>query len=187
MLINYNKEKMLNALTYFLNHTSWFGKKKLYKLLFTFDFEHFKQTGRSVTALDYFAWRMGPVPTALDEAIENNYEEITDNFDVEIKIGKHGFRTIYLIPKNEFESKFFSKRELRLLQNIAERFELASGDDMVWFTHRETEPWYRVWELEGRHQDKIPYEYVLANLDEKERQAVLSIAQERQAFLNNYK
>ncbi len=186
MLINYNKQKMLNALTYFLNHTSLSGKKKLYKLLFTLDFEHFKQTGRSVTGLDYFAWKMGPVPTALHEAIENNDEEITSNFDIEIKIGKKG-RTIYLIPKMEFEKKFFSKRELRLLQDIAERFAMASGDDMVWFTHRDTEPWYRVWEIEKRHQDKIPYEYVLDNLDESEKQTVLSIAQERQAFLDNYK
>lgn len=189
MIIDHKKEKTQNAITYFLNNTSWAGKKKIYKLLFILDFEHFKQTGQSVTGFDYFAWKMGPVPTALDEAIENSYEEITDNFDIEIQVKnfrQQVFKTVYLIPKKEFDSKFFSRRELRLLADISERFAMASGDDMVWFTHRDTEPWYRVWEIERRRQQKIPYEYALSDLEERDREIILDIAQERQAFLENY-
>ncbi len=37
------------------------GKIKLLKLLYSLDFCHFKQTGMSVTGIDYFAWEMGLV------------------------------------------------------------------------------------------------------------------------------
>lgn len=186
MSINHNKEKFQNAITFFLNHTSWSGKKKIYKLLFILDFEHFKQTGRSVTGFNYFAWRMGPVPAALDEAIENEYDEITEKFEIENQI-KGKYRKVYLIPKTEFDNSFFTRRELRLLREISERFAMSSGDDMVWFTHRDTEPWYRVWEIENRKMEKIPYEYALEDLDENDRAVVLEIASEREAFIQNYR
>lgn len=187
MIVNHQKEKISNAITYFFNETSLYGKKKLYKLLFILDFEHYKQTGRSVTGVDYFAWRMGPVPTALDEAIDNSYDEIVDDFEIEIKEGKNNFKTVFLIPKKEFDAKFFSKRELRLLKEIATKFSMSTGDDMVWFTHRESEPWYRVWEIEKRRFDKIPYEYALEDLEDDDKNTILNIAQEREAFFNNYK
>ena len=38
---------------------------KLFKLLYLLDFEHFRQTGRSVTGLEYRALKMGPVPSEL--------------------------------------------------------------------------------------------------------------------------
>ena len=35
------------------------------KLLYFLDFMHFKQTDKSVTGQDYFAWMTGPVPDML--------------------------------------------------------------------------------------------------------------------------
>ena len=65
MLINHERQKLINAIIYFANNTRYLGKIKLCKLLYFLDFEHFKQTGRPVTGLDYFAWPMGPVPVSL--------------------------------------------------------------------------------------------------------------------------
>jgi hypothetical protein len=33
------------------------------------DFTHFRETGRSVTGLDYQAWKMGPVPPGTDAGV----------------------------------------------------------------------------------------------------------------------
>lgn len=186
MIIDRKKEKIKNAITYFLNNTSWYGKKKVYKLLFLFDFEHYKQTGRSVTGFDYFAWQMGPVPTLLDKAIESNSEEITKNFDIEFQKTKFKHPTVYLNPKTKFEEKYFSELELDLLATIADRFDLSTGDEMVWFTHQEHYPWYRVYEIEKRLKEKIPYEYALDDLEEHKKEEILNIAQERQAFFETY-
>jgi hypothetical protein len=62
MLITHERDKLVNAILYFAHETKHFGKIKLFKLLYLLDFEHFRQTGRSVTGLDYQAWKYGPVP-----------------------------------------------------------------------------------------------------------------------------
>ena len=38
---------------------------QMINLFFKEDFLHFKETGKSVTGLEYFAWEQGPVPKAL--------------------------------------------------------------------------------------------------------------------------
>ena len=45
MPIYHHREKLLNAIVYFANHTKSCGKTKLYKLLYYLDFTHFKETG----------------------------------------------------------------------------------------------------------------------------------------------
>lgn len=187
MIIDYYKEKAFNAITFFLQKTSLCNKKKLYKLLFLFDFEHFEQTGRNVTGYDYFAWRMGPVPTELHEAIDSEEESFLERFRVHKTQDKRGHETVTLQSKKEFEEKYFTRRELRILNSLAERFELMNGDEMESFTHREGTPWYRVWVEEERKQKQIPYEYALDGLESEEKEVILNMAQDRQAFIENYK
>jgi len=62
LLKNHNNERLVQAIVYFAHHTRSLGKVKLFKLLYLLDFEHFRQTGRSVTGQEYRAWKMGPVP-----------------------------------------------------------------------------------------------------------------------------
>lgn len=71
MLITHNREKLINTIIYFANKVDKCGKVKLFKLLYFLDFEHYKLTGRSVTGLDYYAWKMGPVPVALYDEMES--------------------------------------------------------------------------------------------------------------------
>jgi hypothetical protein len=59
MIVTHHREKLINAIIYLADHTRYCGKTKLLKLLYFLDFSHFKQTGKSVTGLDYFAWQMG--------------------------------------------------------------------------------------------------------------------------------
>lgn len=187
MIVNYHKEKAFNAITYFLNKTSLCNKKKLYKLLFLFDFEHFEQTGRNVTGFDYFAWKMGPVPTELHEAIDSEDLTLLEHFQIDKQIDGRGREIISFHSKQQFEEKYFTRRELKLLASLADRFELMNGDEMEAFTHREGTPWYRVWVEERQNQKQIPYEYALDDLEPEKREIVLSMAQEREVFLENYK
>jgi uncharacterized phage-associated protein len=185
MIVSYHKEKAFNAITFFLTHTGMCNKKKTYKLLWLLDSEHFASVGRGVTGYDYFAWKMGPVPTELHEAIESNDPELTEYFDIE-KLVQGVYVTITLKNKRPFEKKYFSKRELALLKDLANRFDMASGEEMEEWTHREGTPWHRVWVLENRKQAEIPFEYALSRLQEDDRKAILGIVEERQEFLANY-
>ena len=70
MLINHEREKLIQVIIYFAKNTRFCGKIKLIKLLYFLDFEYYKATGRSVTGLKYSAWKMGLVPTALFDELE---------------------------------------------------------------------------------------------------------------------
>jgi uncharacterized phage-associated protein len=186
MIVSHHKLKAFHAITYFLEHTSMCNKKKMYKLLWLLDSEHFQAAGRSVTGYMYFAWEMGPVPTELHEAIESYKPELIEFFEIE-KQTQGQYVTITLRNKRLFERKYFSKREMALLDDLVNRFDMATGEEMEQWTHREGTPWYRVWTEENRHQAEIPYEYTLTKLPDAEQSAIRSIAEERQAFLANYR
>ena len=81
MIINHNKEKLINSIIYFLQNTENCKKTKLVKLLYFLDFTHFKDTGRSVTGLSYKAFPLGPYPEKLGKKIDKkNFEESMNKY-----------------------------------------------------------------------------------------------------------
>ena len=60
MLVSHSRDKLINAILYFAEHTRGLGNIKLFKPLYPLDFEHFRQTARPVTGMEYRAWKMGP-------------------------------------------------------------------------------------------------------------------------------
>ena len=46
MLIEHNREKLINSIIYFISNTKYCGKTKLFKLLYYLDFMHFIGTKR---------------------------------------------------------------------------------------------------------------------------------------------
>lgn len=152
MIVTHHREKLINAIIYFATHTKYCGKTKLLKLLYFLDFKHFKQTGRSVTGLDYFAWQMGPVPRDL-------FEELSDEMNPDLraaihKLAEEGFQKIR--PKKRFDDQYFTKKEMELLEQISFIFEDAKADDMVESTHLKNEPWDQTLKQKGEFK-KIDY------------------------------
>src|SRR5580693_8882535 len=70
MIVSRDREKLVNAIVYFLRETNHCHTLKLFKLLNFADFEHFRQTGRTIFNLDYRALPMGPVPTELYDELK---------------------------------------------------------------------------------------------------------------------
>ena len=124
MLISHNREKLLNAIIYFVKNTKYLGITKLMKLMYFLDFVHFKQTGKSVTGLDYYAWKRGPVPKKLWEEIKyiDKYNDLKRT--ISILGDPKEFQEIK--AKIKFNSEHFSKRELKLLEEIALIFKEAA-------------------------------------------------------------
>ena len=152
MIITHHREKIINSIIYFAKNTKYCGKTKLLKLLYFLDFFHFKQTGKSVTGLEYFAWNMGPVPKVLFEELSGNMKPDMENAIEDLPV--EGFQQIK--PKKKFEDKYFSKKEIKLLKDISFIFQDAKADDMVESTHLKNEPWDRTLKEKGEFQ-KIDY------------------------------
>ena len=125
MFVSRDREKLINAIIYFLRETNHCHTLKLFKLLNFSDFEHYRQTGRTIFGLQYRALPKGPVPTELSEEMKRgggqdlkaaiNLTEIKDDITGELKRRD-------LKPRMAFDKKWFTPRELKVLARIAEFF-----------------------------------------------------------------
>lgn len=182
MLITHEREKLINAIIFFAQHTKFFGKIKLFKLLYFLDFEHFKKTGRSVTGLDYYAWKMGPVPQSLFEEIESPEPDMAEALEITHIPTRFGNPMLSFNPRIEFDPDHFSKREMQLMEQLAGEFEDTKADDMIEATHLENQPWDRVWNQSGGRQELIPYSLAVR---EQERETVLAVARRREEVMEH--
>lgn len=162
----YAREKLLHAILFFTKNTRACKKLKLCKLLFFFDFEIYRQTGRPAMGLEYFAWPMGPVPTQLYEELKRPppdmraalsiREASTSTPDPDFKD-----RGMTISARVSFDPSFFTARELAELERLAEIFKDASASDMTMASHAMGQAWHQVFEVEKRSQALIPYSLAL--------------------------
>ncbi|MCK4485369.1 MAG: SocA family protein [Desulfobacterales bacterium] len=89
------------------------------KLLYFLDFMHFKQTGKSVTDLNYYAWKRGPVPKTLWKEISG---DMCDDLKQAITIVPIEHFQKIVSKKKKFDDKHFTKREIKLLKLTADIF-----------------------------------------------------------------
>lgn len=144
MIITHNREKLINTIIYFAKHTKKCGKTKLMKLLFFLDFMHFKQTGKSVTGLGYYAWKRGPVPRELFAELTNSMgDDLKKTISlIQKEIGDDKvFYKIAVKGRQKFDGKHFTKRELKLLQETAEIFRDTDSEAMIMASHLKNDPW----------------------------------------------
>ena len=163
-MIDRKNEKLIHAMVFFIKKTKHCYKLKLFKLLYFLDFEHFKQTGRSVTGLKYFAWKMGPVPNSLYNKIKK-----PDDLKKFFNFARESFfdsdftndKVIRIIPKIIYDKSLFSKRESRIMNQLADLYKDIKSKDMTEISRDKKGPWYKVFKKENKPQQVIPYEYAL--------------------------
>src|SRR6266478_85255 len=149
MFVSRDREKLINAIIYFLRETNHCHTLKLFKLLNFSDFEHFRQTGRTIFGLDYRALPMGPVPTQLNEELKKggnaDLKAVVALWEARDELTDDLLRRV-LKPKATFDSTFFTKRELNILGRIAEFFKELKSADMSEFSHMKHLPWAQVYQ-----------------------------------------
>ena len=164
MIVTHEREKLIHAIVFFCNQTKQCRTVKLFKLLHHLDMEHFRQTGRTVTGLRYYAWKQGPVPASLWNELDKSpkddlaramtitaYRDAKTN-DVERRDLK---------PKIAFNKKLFSQRELSIMNRIALLFNDAESENLSELSHMNGQPWQRVWAGGSGKGKEIPSELAL--------------------------
>jgi uncharacterized phage-associated protein len=161
------EEKILNGIKYFVSHTKHVGRTKLFKLLYFWDFIHFKRYGMSVTGYEYYTYPFGPVPEPLyDEIRKDNLpvflrgnisiieDETEDNDE---------FKKFKILTKNKkVDFDCLSPNERRVLEEVALVFKDATAKDMTEITHLHNSPW----DITRQKGMFIPIDYFLA-IDEE--------------------
>lgn len=164
MLISHHREKLVNAAIFFAANTQHCGKIKLIKLLYLLDFEHYRQTGTPVTGLEYRAMKMGPVPMALFEEWDALQPDFAEAVDIVPEQVVHYVRET-VQPRRAFDASHFTRRELRLLTRLAERFRQDYSQPMINVTHAERGPWDAIWDNGRGNLERIPYSLAIRDED----------------------
>lgn len=181
MIVTHEREKLIQAMNFFVRNTNKCGKTKLYKLLYFLDFQHFMATGRSVTGLSYFAWPMGPVPVSLHNELDHPEPDLADAFGFSEREVRSGSKPmLVLTPKSEFSARHFSKREKTLLQRLASEYRDSDAESMIEATHLENLPWHKIYYEQERRQAEIPYDLAVRK---DEVDIVRQVADERAELL----
>lgn len=127
-----NKEKIINMILYLAN--GCIQKTKLLKEMFYADFIYYKNTGSSITGLEYAKINFGPVPDdyekIINECTKNNKIEYNINFKNEFEY--HNIKSIEKPDKN-----VFSEEEIKTIEFIKEYFKNFTSTDIVNFSHQE--------------------------------------------------
>lgn len=171
-----------NAIFYFASETRACGKIKLFKLLYLLDFEHFRQTGRSVTGYEYEAWKFGPVPPALMEEWEAIEDDLRQYVVIRPERVIDYFReTVVPVPGAEFDDSDFTPRQLKIMDDLVAQYRDTLSERMIDVTHAQNGAWDRVWAGGEGRQSPIPYALALPE-DFPHRAAILESAAEHTAF-----
>lgn len=148
-----NLEKFTEMVVYFTERLQpW--KTKLNKLLFYADFAMYKQSGFSISGVQYRAIPMGPVPNNFNSIFE--YLANNDDVDINYTTFNDGGIGEQFKPnrKREFNPDLFTKDELQVLENIAERFKTTSTNEMIEISHGE-----KAWQKNENEKRIIDYKY----------------------------
>lgn len=179
MIKTYEREKLINAVVFFAENTQSCGKIKLIKLLYLLDFTHYRHTGRSVTGMQYHAWKMGPVPTELFEEWEALGPDLADAVEIQPERVIDYIRE-RIVPRRAFDSTHFTRRELDIMGALAQRFHDDLSQPMVNVTHDESGPWAKIWNNGQGHLQPIPYTLAVPDSDPY-ADAILESASEYEA------
>jgi uncharacterized phage-associated protein len=171
MIKTHRRAKLLKAVGFLASSTRFCGVTKLYRLLYLLDFQHFKQTGRSVTGLDYYAWEMGPVPTKLDGELGEPAGDLLDTVRIESGRLLHHRQRLNVVPQRgfKFDRSHFSPREIKLLSDLAREHRDSTAEDMAGITNAKGGPWHMTWQEGQRDNNLIRYDLILETAPDRER------------------
>lgn len=149
-----NKKKYENAILYLCQQLggSISGKKKLAKLLYYVDFDHFEynESMAPITGDIYQKWEMGPVP--------KRYMDIVNGLEKAKKLIRSQKANANIRPTEIFtataapDTSIFSKDELYILDRVIEKYGHLNGKQLEILTHQEA-PF-----IAAENNDDIPYE-----------------------------
>jgi uncharacterized phage-associated protein len=177
-----NRKRLINAIVFFANATSNCGKIKLFKLLYLLDFEHFRQTGKSVTGFEYQAWKFGPVPVDLMAEWEQLEQDLAAAVHIEHEqVIDYVRQTVKVNEGVVFDDEEFTARQLRIMSELAEKFKDTWSPAMIDVTHTQNGAWDKVWQNGGGNGKPIPYALAIPD-DAPERPVLLEVAEEEAMF-----
>lgn len=127
-----NKDKIINMILIFAKNCIL--KTKLLKEMFYADFLYYKNTGASITGLEYAKITYGPVPDGFSDIINECLVEGLIDYNVEYM---NDYENHNIQGRVDVDYKVFDKDELEIINKVNEFFKDFKSKDVVNFSHEE--------------------------------------------------
>jgi uncharacterized phage-associated protein len=138
-----------------------------------------------VTGLDYQAWKFGPVPTEVMQEWEAPEPDLAAAIAIRPeKVIDYVCQTV--VPLVAFDDRHFTKRQLRIMGELADRHRDTRSPGMIDVTHAENGAWATVWQDGSGMNQGIPYKLGLEP-DSPLHDAVLEVVREQAAIRQTYR
>lgn len=139
-MVKINEKKYKNIILFFANKikNGTLGKLKMMKLLYFLDFDFFEKYDKSITGDEYLRFENGPVPRMAEKILKEMQGKEIKILNIKIAKGYNDQQRIE--PLKCFDLNLFSKEELLMMEEIAEKWEKFSGTEMKNASHGEA-PW----------------------------------------------
>lgn len=129
--------RKFSEMVVFFTHKLEPWKTKLNKLLFYADFGLYKQSGFSMSGVQYRAIPMGPVPNNFNSIFEYLVNRgVLDIYYTNFPDGGTG-EQIKPDPNKTFDKELFNDTEIEILESVAERFKKTSTNEIIEISHNE--------------------------------------------------
>jgi uncharacterized phage-associated protein len=179
---NINRSRVLNAVVFFAENVQHCGKIKLFKLLYLLDFEHFRQTDKSVTGVEYQAWKFGPVPIELMEERDDMSDDIASVVRiVPERVFDFTRDTVKVNAGVHFDADDFTPRQLRIMNELVAKYRDTFSPTMIDVTHEQNGAWDKIWRGGEGARHVIPYDLSISD-DAAGRDALLAIDSEQKMY-----
>jgi uncharacterized phage-associated protein len=137
-------EKLGNTLIFLCQHLESPSKTHLLKLIFIIEEISIKKLGVPFFDLRFDVWKLGPVSRDLFVELSQELNLLSPYITKENK-GESGI----MRAKKEFSDDEFSDNEMKLLEDVVERFKYCTANELINLTHRKNTPWYNTAQKHG--------------------------------------
>ncbi len=169
--MNITEQKIINGIKYFIKNTKKLGRTKLFKLLYFWDYDHFKKFGTSITGFEYFTYPFGPVPEKLYDQVK--HDKLPENFKEHFIVTEDNKedeadeykRFKFHLKNKKIDLEWLSPNEIKILEEVTLKFKYAIAKEMTEISHLPNTPWAKTKEIKGMF---VPIDYFLTIDDETE-------------------
>lgn len=135
-----DERKYEMAVLFFANkiRNGTLGKLKLMKLLYYLDFDFFEKYGHSITGDEYLRFEHGPVPRMAEKILAQMRGKKIKIVNRKMPQGYNDQQ--HIEPLIEFNPSLFTKEEILMLEEVADKWEKFTGAEMKSASHGEA-PW----------------------------------------------
>jgi uncharacterized phage-associated protein len=132
-------EKVGHAIIFLAERIKPLYKTKVLKLLYLLDEASVKEVGIPMFALEYRAWRMGPVSKEIYVDIDDGPHLLKEH--IRVVRDELGDR---VEPAKAFDDGEFSDRDMRLMDEMVSDLGRHNARDLVDLTHDKESLWYKL-------------------------------------------